>query len=58
MEHYNILIIGSGPIGLSCGISAKNANVSYKIIDKATLVNSIHNFPTDMSFFPVQKNWK
>ncbi len=51
MTHYSILIIGAGPIGLSCGIEAQNAGISYKIIDKGTLVNSIHNFPTDMTFF-------
>ncbi len=51
MTHYSILIIGAGPIGLSCGIEAQNAGISYKIIDKGTLVNSIHNFPIDMTFF-------
>ncbi|WP_299243218.1 YpdA family putative bacillithiol disulfide reductase [uncultured Aquimarina sp.] len=51
MTHYSILIIGAGPIGLSCGIAAQNENISYKIIEKGTLVNSLHNFPTDMTFF-------
>lgn len=51
MTHYDILIVGAGPIGLSCGIAAQNSGVSYKIIDKGTLVNSLHNFPTDMTFF-------
>ncbi len=51
MTHYNVLIIGAGPIGLSCGIIAKEAGISYKIIDKGALVNSIHDFPTNMKFF-------
>jgi thioredoxin reductase (NADPH) len=51
MTHVSVLIIGAGPIGLSCGIAAKKAGISYRIIDKGCLVNSIHNFPTDMTFF-------
>ncbi len=51
MTHYNTIIIGAGPIGLSCGIAAQNSNISYKIFDKGALVNSLHNFPTDMTFF-------
>jgi len=51
MPHVKLLIIGAGPIGLSCGIAAQAAGISYKIIDKGCLVNSIHNFPTDMTFF-------
>ncbi len=49
--HYDIIIIGAGPIGLSCGIAAEKESISYKIIDKGTLVNSLHNFPTGMTFF-------
>lgn len=51
MAHVSVLIIGAGPIGLSCGIAAKKSGISYKIIDKGCLVNSIHNFPTNMTFF-------
>lgn len=51
MTHVSVLIIGAGPIGLSCGIAAKKSGISYKIIEKGCLVNSIHNFPTDMTFF-------
>ena len=50
-NHIEILIIGAGPIGISCGIEAKNQGLDYKIIDKGCLVNSIHNFPEDMTFF-------
>ncbi|MFK7787700.1 MAG: YpdA family putative bacillithiol disulfide reductase [Crocinitomicaceae bacterium] len=51
MMHISVLIIGAGPIGLSCGIEAKKQGITYRIIDKGCLVNSIHNFPTDMTFF-------
>ncbi len=48
---YDVVIIGSGPIGLSCGIEAKAAGLSYLIIDKGCLVNSLFNYPLNMSFF-------
>ncbi len=51
MEHYDILIIGAGPIGLACGIKAKAAGLSYLIIEKGCLVNSLYNYPQNMTFF-------
>jgi len=50
-KQVDIVIIGAGPIGLACGIAAKNKGLSYVIIDKGTLVNSIYNYPSGMSFF-------
>ena len=46
-----VLIIGAGPIGLACGIEAKKNSLSYVIIEKGCLVNSIFNYPTNMTFF-------
>lgn len=52
MDHqFDILIIGGGPIGLSCGIEAKKAGLSYIIIEKGCLVNSLYNYPANMTFF-------
>jgi thioredoxin reductase (NADPH) len=50
-EVYDIIIIGGGPIGLACGIKAKQAGLSYVIIEKGCLVNSIYNYPQNMTFF-------
>lgn len=50
-QHFDILIIGAGPIGLACGIEAQKAGKSYVIIDKGTLVNSLYNYPVFMTFF-------
>lgn len=47
----DLIIIGAGPIGLACGIEAKKAGLSYVIIDKGCLVNSIYNYPYNMTFF-------
>jgi thioredoxin reductase (NADPH) len=50
-EKYDIVIVGAGPIGLACGIEAKKRNLSHKIFDKGCLVNSIYNYPINMTFF-------
>jgi thioredoxin reductase (NADPH) len=50
-NNFDIIIIGAGPIGLRCGIEAVTRNLSYLIIDKGCLVNSIYNYPTNMTFF-------
>jgi thioredoxin reductase (NADPH) len=51
MNHYDIIIIGGGPIGLACGIEAKKAGLSYLILEKGALVNSLYNYPLNMTFF-------
>ncbi|RZK36498.1 MAG: YpdA family putative bacillithiol disulfide reductase [Pedobacter sp.] len=50
-HHYDIIIIGAGPIGMACAIEAKKANLSYLIIEKGALVNSLFNYPVFMTFF-------
>jgi thioredoxin reductase (NADPH) len=51
MNKYDVIIVGGGPIGLSCGIDAVKRKLSYLIIEKGCLVNSIFNYPTNMTFF-------
>ncbi|MCH8326390.1 MAG: YpdA family putative bacillithiol disulfide reductase [Bacteroidetes bacterium] len=51
MNKYDVIIIGSGPIGMKCGIQAERRNISYLIIEKGCLVNSVYNYPTNMTFF-------
>jgi len=48
---YDIIIIGGGPIGLACAIEAKKAGLSYVILEKGALVNSLYNYPVNMTFF-------
>jgi len=50
-SKYDIVIVGAGPIGLACGIAAERKGLSYIIIDKGTLVNSLYNYPYGMTFF-------
>lgn len=51
MEGKDLIIIGAGPIGLACGIEAKKAGLDYLILEKGCLVNSIYNYPANMTFF-------
>ena len=50
-EILDVLIVGAGPIGLACGIEAEKRHLSYRIIEKGCLVNSIFHFPVNMTFF-------
>jgi len=47
----DIIIIGGGPIGLACGIEAEKRKLAYLILEKGCLVNSIYNYPANMTFF-------
>lgn len=51
MDKYDILIVGAGPIGMACAIEAQRAGLSYVIVEKGALVNSLFNYPVFMTFF-------
>lgn len=46
-----VIIVGSGPIGLATAIELKRRDIPTKIIERGCLVNSIYNYPKDMTFF-------
>lgn len=47
----DLIIIGGGPIGIACGLEAKKKGISYTIIEKGPIVNSLFNYPVNMQFF-------
>ena len=49
--NFDVCIIGAGHIGICCAIEAKKNNLSYIIIDRGCLVNSLYNYPKNMTFF-------
>jgi thioredoxin reductase (NADPH) len=51
MQEYDIIVIGGGPIGMACGIEATKAGLSYLIVEKGCLVNSLYHYPLNMTFF-------
>src|SRR6202044_1728088 len=48
---FDIFIIGGGPIGIACGLTAQKAGLSFLIVEKGCLVNSLYNYPSTMTFF-------
>ncbi len=55
MITKDLIIIGGGPTGINCAISAKKAGIDCLILEKGLLVNSIYNFPINMTFFSTSK---
>ncbi len=51
LSELDLVIVGAGPIGLACGIEAQKAGLKYQIVDKGCLVNSLFNYPLNMTFF-------
>lgn len=47
----DVIVIGAGPTGLACAIEAQNAGFKVIVLDKGCLVNSIYNYPANMTFF-------
>lgn len=50
-NHFDLIIVGAGPIGLACGIEAKKVGLTYVIIEKGCLANSLYHYPLNMTFF-------
>lgn len=51
MNSFDVIIIGAGPIGLACAIEAQKNQLTYLVIEKGCIVNSIYNYPNNMQFF-------
>lgn len=47
----DLLVIGSGPAGLSCAIEARKAGLSTIVLEKGSLLDAIRRFPTDLVWF-------
>lgn len=50
-DTKDVLIIGAGPIGIACALECKKKGLQYIVIEKGTLINSIYNYPLNMTFF-------
>jgi thioredoxin reductase (NADPH) len=51
ITKYDIIITGGGPIGIACALEARKAGLSYLVLEKGCLVNSLYNYPANMTFF-------
>ncbi len=50
-NQFDLIIVGGGPIGLACALEAAKAGLSYCILEKGCLVNSLYHYPSNMTFF-------
>jgi thioredoxin reductase (NADPH) len=50
-RHVPVLIVGAGPIGLACAISAQRRGIAAITIDAGAIANSITRYPVGMTFF-------
>jgi len=50
-NKYDVIIVGGGPIGIACALECKNKQLSYLVLEKGCLVNSLYNYPQNMTFF-------
>jgi len=55
MNQFDIIIIGAGPMGIATAIEAQKNGYSCKVIEKGALVNSLYNFPDQMTFFSTSR---
>lgn len=51
MTTLDVAVIGAGPAGLATAIECRRHDLSYAVLDKGTLVDSIRRFPINMAFF-------
>jgi thioredoxin reductase (NADPH) len=50
-EELDLLIIGAGPAGLSAADAAAREGLSYLVIEKATIANTIRQYPVGRTMF-------
>jgi thioredoxin reductase (NADPH) len=50
-EILDVIIVGAGPTGLACAIQAQRLGLTYVVLEKGCITNSIFHFPTQMVFF-------
>ncbi|WP_047419197.1 YpdA family putative bacillithiol disulfide reductase [Cellulophaga sp. Hel_I_12] len=51
MNNFDLVIVGGGPIGIACGLEAQKKGLSYLIVEKGAIVNSLYHYPINMQFF-------
>jgi thioredoxin reductase (NADPH) len=51
LQHWEVIVVGAGPCGLSCAASFTSVGLSTLVLEKGCLVDSIYRFPDGMRFF-------
>src|SRR5215204_5879114 len=47
----DLIIIGAGPAGISAAYQAKKHNLSYLVIEKGLIGNTVYNYPVGLTVF-------
>jgi len=50
-EAFDLLIIGAGPAGLSAAHAAAQAGLSYLVLEKGTIADTIRKYPVGRTLF-------
>src|SRR6266540_3355480 len=50
-EHFDLIIIGAGPAGLSAAGAAAREGLSYLVIEKGTIADTIRQYPVGRTLF-------
>lgn len=50
-DSYDLVIVGAGPAGLSAALAAKNAGLTYVVIERSCIVHTIYHYPTGLLFY-------
>lgn len=48
---FDLIIIGAGPAGISAAYEAKKSGLSYLVIEKGWIGNTIYNYPVGLTVF-------
>ncbi|MCM3901398.1 MAG: NAD(P)-binding domain-containing protein [Pyrinomonadaceae bacterium] len=50
-EHFDLIIIGAGPAGLSAADAAAREGLNYLVIEKGTIADTIRSYPVGRTLF-------
>lgn len=48
---FDLIIIGAGPAGISAAFEAKKHNLTYLVVEKGLIGNTIYNYPVGLTVF-------
>ncbi len=48
---YDLIIIGAGPAGIAAAYEAKMAGLSYVVIEKGLIANTVYHYPVGLTVF-------
>src|ERR671915_1860725 len=51
MDSFDLIIIGAGPAGISAAEAAAGKGLSYLVVEKGTIANTIRQYPVGRTLF-------